>query len=286
MSWHGDWWSSHWWSGQWRQDWSWQESGSSGSSGSGWQEAGLTAPAKRARAPQWQQKALQTVAEEGTEVEPPTLQEIARTSFSDKRTAEAKKRAGSGAGGSQYGFVATTESEADEKFDPPMFCWRVLIFADLAKIPSMWWKDLISSFSDMYGVTISRRKMRHALARGAESRVPYQITVRGLEVAVAFEHVLDRLVSECSNVVDISDIQGYPLPEMKVGLEAPDGHGGEWVITKVEEGVQRFQVDYMRRTARRDASDGPPSRALKPTDTKGDPGLQAGGSFWKFTEGE
>ena len=145
-----------------------------------------------------------------------------------------------------------TTPEADEsKADPPMFCWRVATFADLSRIPADWWTNLTERVNEKFGrIKITHRKMRHAYQAGGQSQVPYEVVVRGPEVHLAFDEVLDSLVMEYPDVITIEDLEGFPLPAMKAGLTAEcQDTAGVWHATVVETRLAQVKADFRLRNA-------------------------------------
>ena len=158
MSWRQpgwSWGSWSWWSWD-RPQWQWGhgydrpgEAGDAGGAGEAGQ-AGSDRSRKR-RPVRWaEQQAQQAAAAEeeaaaaaaaaGTDipvgpVPPATLSQIVGHQFEDRRPAKAKQgRFGSGARGSPFGWLPTTPEADESKADPPMFCWRVITFADLSGV--------------------------------------------------------------------------------------------------------------------------------------------------------
>ena len=64
--------------------------------------------------------------------------------------------------------------------------------------------------------------------------MPYEVVVRGPEVHLAFDEVLDSLVMDHPDVITVEGLEGFPLPAMKAGLTAEcQDTAGVWHATVV-----------------------------------------------------
>ena len=136
----------------------------------------------------------------------PSLEEQARTVFTDTRAARPKGQPG---GGDGRGFPS--RAEAETKGDPPHLVWRVLTYADLSAIESAWWKTTKARMRDEWGCALSFRAKRHALA---QATVPSAISLRGEEVAAAFDVFLDLLFEEQGDFMSMEDLVAFPMPSI------------------------------------------------------------------------
>ena len=87
-----------------------------------------------------------------------------------------------------------------------------------------------SKLRDRYGdddLKISYRKMRHVVQTGPDLRIPYVIVCRGT-AHMAFDDMLNQLISDQTAIVDFDDIEGFPIParrEVSIAAQNDESQG-------------------------------------------------------------
>ena len=87
----------------------------------------------------------------------------------------------------------------------------MLTYANLVAIDAQWWRQAKERMRKEWHCDLSYRKKRNSLSA---ERVPYTITLRGEQVAQAFDVFLQFLLDENSHVVAVDDFAAYLLPSI------------------------------------------------------------------------
>ena len=134
------------------------------------------------------------------------------------------KPRGQGAGGTATGWGKDT----DHEWQPAWMRWSVLIDADLAKLGGDVRAKLFEQAKASYDCVASWRKDRHS---ENDMRVPYRLSVRGVEAQACMEWMLETLCSDHADLVDMQDIWSTPMPDDNQQTKVQSGLEG--VIVRI-----------------------------------------------------
>ena len=201
----------------WQQSWWWQQGYWQGRwAASNWWEADSDRQNEQAGDPQDQQAGHDRQIEE----EPPQRGQA----FPRWQRTQTDRPRGKGSGGSAFGWGAGT----DHEWMPSWMRWSVLIDADLAKLGAEVRNSLFEQAKRSFDCIASWRKDRHS---ENDMKVPYRLSVRGVEAQACMEFLLEALCSEHADQVDIQDIWSTPSPDTSQQTVVQQGLEG--VIVRV-----------------------------------------------------
>ena len=112
--------------------------------------------------------------------------------------------------GSSYGWKRDGTQKPKDQWLPAWQRWIVLIDADLALIDPLIRQSLQSRAKSMFQCTMSWRKTRKSDKRMS---IPYRVSMRGEEAAVAMDWLLDEVCTQHKDLVTPENIRGLPIPE-------------------------------------------------------------------------
>ena len=141
---------------------------------------------------------------------------------------------GQGKGGSSLGWGADSE----EEWQPAWMRWSVLIDADLSTLGAEVRTSLFAKAKRDFDCTAIWRKDRHS---ENHLRVPYRLSVRGIQAQCCLEWILDELCSEHTDKVDIEDIWSTPSPQENHQLRVQRSLEG--CIVKAYPGSERQRLE-------------------------------------------
>ena len=163
------------------------------------------------------------------------LEQQAQAVFPDRRAV-----CPAGRGGDPRGY--RDREEADEKWSPPHLTWRVLTYATLNDISRDWWDCMMDKMEKGWMCTLTYRKKRTAI-RADSWNIPWQINLRGHEVASAFDEFLHCLFDEQGDIATLEDLCGYPVPDVCRGHEV-ETQSGNYCYSGVREALGNWSYQY------------------------------------------
>ena len=144
-------------------------------------------------------------------------------------------------GGSRYGWTAEAEAAGEEEELPPWQIFRVLIFADLARVEPRFFEDMKRHLRDVFGCRLSFRKDRHS---DNFSVVPWRSSVRGAHGHAAFEVFVEGLLAAFPDVVQEDDLIDFLAPQSHSSLQVLPSLTGWQAVWRAPDSVPVAEFAY------------------------------------------